>query len=252
MAKKNILYDLHKRWWWESWLEPANLRWQLLAAAPPASEDLILKAETQSESNSRLPRDFSYLWSIQYEMSVLWVSVSWSLGYIGKHDFTSSCLGWKFQVVSLLWKKISKVPGIQRYENYTPQVDPKQNPGGLVGGGSLFTMIHFGVRVWHKTTTFWYKNTSLASVLHLEVQDKTKNGQTFGIPYKAVWSSVAFLGWKKIFQQNRLSIASQKGKWSSNNQISVGELLVSVSGRIYSTRVVLTTQSFKTRELWTP
>lgn len=109
-GQKNILYDLHKRWWWESWLEPANLRWQLLAAAPPASEDLILKAETQSESNSRLPRDFSYLWSIQYEMSVLWVSVSWSLGYIGKHDFTSSCLGWKFQVVSLLWKKNLESP----------------------------------------------------------------------------------------------------------------------------------------------
>lgn len=42
----------------------------------------------------------------------------------------------------------------------------------------------------------------------MEVQDKTKNGQTFGIPYQAVWKFGRLFG--QIFQQNRLSMASQK------------------------------------------
>lgn len=123
------------------------------------------------------------------------------------HDFTSRCLGWQFQFCKL-------------------QVDPKQNPGGLVGGGVYLQWFILGC-AWHKTTTFWHKNTSLASVLPLEVQDKRKNGQTFGIPYQAVWSLVDFL-----LGLNKKNISTKptfdcipKDKWSSNNQISGDDII---------------------------
>ena len=91
------------------------------------------------------------------------------------HDFTSRCLGWQFQFCKL-------------------QVDPKQNPGGLVGGESIYNDSFWGVRdirllpsgiripAWHQYC-HWKFKTKERMVKHL------------GFPTKQfeVWST-SYLG----------------------------------------------------------